>query len=89
MKAKIMLITILTMLSFGTKINAQNKPEKETLQRLKTSLLLLADQDLAKDYPLVVLDKETTLEYFLVHLFGHLNYHLGQINYHRRIVESK
>ncbi|WP_407570865.1 DinB family protein [Deinococcus altitudinis] len=27
-----------------------------------------------------------TSRYFLIHLYGHLNYHLGQINYHRRLL---
>jgi hypothetical protein len=27
-----------------------------------------------------------TTGYFLVHLATHLNYHLGQINYHRRLL---
>jgi len=27
-------------------------------------------------------------EYFLIHLYGHFNYHLGQINYHRRLIHS-
>jgi hypothetical protein len=27
-----------------------------------------------------------TTEYFLVHLTMHLAYHLGQINYHRRLL---
>jgi hypothetical protein len=27
-----------------------------------------------------------TNEFFLIHLFGHFNYHLGQINYHRRLI---
>jgi hypothetical protein len=31
-------------------------------------------------------DGENSNEYFLIHLYGHLNYHLGQINYHRRLV---
>lgn len=26
-----------------------------------------------------------TSRFFLIHLYGHLNYHLGQINYHRRL----
>ena len=29
--------------------------------------------------------KAMSSRYFLVHLYGHLNYHLGQINYHRRL----
>ena len=28
---------------------------------------------------------DMTSRYFLIHLYGHLNYHLGQINYHRRL----
>lgn len=28
-----------------------------------------------------------SLGYFLVHLYGHFNYHLGQINYHRRLLD--
>lgn len=40
---------------------------------------------LAKNYPEKVFDYEMTTEYFLLHLLAHLNYHLGQINYHRRM----
>jgi hypothetical protein len=29
---------------------------------------------------------EMTIGYFLIHLYGHFNYHLGQINYHRRLL---
>jgi hypothetical protein len=39
-------------------------------------------------YPENVLGYDMTIHYFLVHLNGHLNYHLGQINYHRRILEG-
>jgi uncharacterized damage-inducible protein DinB len=35
-------------------------------------------------YPEEVLGYEMTTEYFLIHLHGHLTYHTGQINYHRR-----
>lgn len=28
-----------------------------------------------------------SIGYFLIHLYGHFNYHLGQINYHRRMIE--
>ncbi|OOG74838.1 DUF1572 family protein [Algoriphagus sp. A40] len=27
-----------------------------------------------------------TIGFFLIHLYGHFNYHLGQINYHRRLL---
>ena len=38
-------------------------------------------------YPIEVFGKPMTYEYFLYHLYGHLNYHLGQISYHRRLLE--
>lgn len=31
---------------------------------------------------------ETTVSTFLLHLYGHLNWHLGQVNYLRRIVTA-
>lgn len=38
-------------------------------------------------YPEQPLGTPMTVEYFLLHLLAHLNYHLGQINYHRRLAE--
>jgi uncharacterized damage-inducible protein DinB len=32
---------------------------------------------------------QMTIGYFLIHLYGHFNYHLGQINYHRRLLDLK
>ena len=61
------------------KIDATEKVVVETLKKLTS-------EDLAAIYPEEVLGYEMTTEYFLIHLLGHLNYHLGQINYHRRIV---
>ena len=29
---------------------------------------------------------EMNIGYFLIHLFGHFSYHLGQVNYHRRLL---
>lgn len=37
-------------------------------------------------YPIEVLGKPMTTEYFLIHLLAHLSYHRGQINYHRRLL---
>ena len=48
----------------------------------------LTKEDLDKKYPLEVFGKPMTTEYFLLHLYGHLNYHLGQINYHRRLLDN-
>jgi uncharacterized damage-inducible protein DinB len=40
-------------------------------------------------YPEDVFGKPMTTGHFLIHLAGHLNYHLGQINYHRRLTDTK
>lgn len=31
---------------------------------------------------------QMSIGYFLIHLYGHFNYHLGQLNYHRRLLGS-
>jgi uncharacterized damage-inducible protein DinB len=46
----------------------------------------LTDDQLAENYPGDVLGSPMSTRQFLIHLIGHLNYHLGQINYHRRIL---
>lgn len=60
---------------------------KELKEVLNKVLLSLTQEDLNKIYPINVLGKEMTTEFFLIHLYGHFNYHLGQINYHRRMLE--
>ena len=46
----------------------------------------LSSEQLEMEYPEVVLEVATTTQQFLIHLYGHLNWHLGQINYLRRIL---
>lgn len=48
----------------------------------------LDEQDLAKTFPIKVWGDEIDTGYFLIHLSTHLNYHLGQINYHRRLLDT-
>jgi uncharacterized damage-inducible protein DinB len=45
----------------------------------------LTDEDLKKDYPIEKTFGKVSTAYLLVHLITHLNYHLGQINYYRRL----
>jgi uncharacterized damage-inducible protein DinB len=52
------------------------------------SLRRLTPEDLSKAYPEEVLGYPMTTGYFLVHLLAHLSYHLGQVNYLRRILEG-
>ena len=46
----------------------------------------LTDGDFAATYPIEVFGQPMTTGYFLTHLTTHFNYHLGQINYHRRLL---
>ncbi|MGE0635347.1 MAG: DinB family protein [Bacteroidia bacterium] len=58
----------------------------EAIEVVNTTLSKLADEDLQKDYPIPFLGKQySTLEILFI-LYGHLNYHLGQINYQRRLL---
>ncbi|MGW8121984.1 DUF1572 family protein [Roseivirga echinicomitans] len=63
-------------------ITETKKVVQETLHRLTESVLY---------YPFpqrLFNNKEMSTLFFLIHLQGHLNYHLGQINYHRRILDK-
>ncbi len=60
----------------------------DTMQVVQDALNKMKAEDLSKEYPMLVFDKKTSTEYFLVHLIAHLGYHLGQINYHRRLLDN-
>ena len=69
-------------------------PKTELLERVASlikivdsTLANLSEEDLKNDYPTEALGYQMTTEYFLIHLLSHLNYHLGQINYHRRLLD--
>jgi hypothetical protein len=75
--------------------NRKDVPQAELLEMIadtKTGVLLalenLPEEKLAEDYTLRVFPETMTLGWFLFHLATHLTYHLGQTNYHRRIVEA-
>jgi len=59
----------------------------ETIAIIEDTLNTLTSEDLKKIYPLVVFKEPMTTAYFLVHLSDHLAYHLGQINYHRQLLD--
>lgn len=58
-----------------------------TISMIAASLSQLKEEDLEKEYPLLVFAEKTSTGFFLVHLSTHLAYHLGQINYHRRLLD--
>jgi hypothetical protein len=60
----------------------------DTLSMLKKALSTLNSTDFEQQYPILVFEEKTSTEYLLVHLCTHLSYHLGQINYHRRLLDA-
>ena len=61
---------------------------KNTQEVVEMSLENMKNEQLSDKYPENVLGYDMTVHYFLVHLNGHLNWHLGQINYHRRLLST-
>ena len=55
---------------------------------IQNALSKMKEDEMDKEYPLLVFDKKTSTEYFLVHLIAHFSYHLGQVNYHRRLLDN-
>jgi len=51
-----------------------------------TYLADVSEQKLSEPYTAESFDHPMTTSHFLIHLYGHMRYHLGQINYHRRMV---
>ncbi|HEV7231350.1 MAG TPA: DUF1572 family protein [Bacteroidia bacterium] len=58
----------------------------QTIQVVRDTLSKLSAADFEKAYPLEVLGKTWKTGQFLLHLLSHLSYHLGQVNYHRRMI---
>ncbi|MEP5338769.1 MAG: DinB family protein [Algibacter sp.] len=51
-------------------------------------LATLTVENLESRYPIDVFKSSMTTEFFLIHLTTHLSYHLGQINYHRQLLDT-
>jgi len=60
-------------------IQKTKKTVKVTLEKIDVYLL-------EQEYPIQVFAYSMTTTFFLIHLASHLNYHLGQVNYHRRLL---
>ena len=75
--------------------NAKDVPVEKLLEEIAAAKVALnntlpnvSQETLNQTYPLEVFGEPMSTELFLLHLQGHLNYHLGQINYHRRLTVS-
>ena len=53
---------------------------------VKNTLVKLTAADLEKDFPLEKHGAIVSTAHMLLHLYGHLSYHLRQMNYHRRLL---
>ena len=59
-----------------------------TITVVNNTLNQLTDEDLKQEHPYLVFESKTSVAYLLFHLTTHLTYHLGQINYHRRLLDN-
>jgi hypothetical protein len=69
-------------------------PKKELVAQLEAlipmiigTLNKLTTEQVEAEYPIPFDDKKVPTSYVLVQLLAHLNYHLGQVNYLRRVLE--
>jgi hypothetical protein len=58
----------------------------EAIAAVESTLGGLPDAALAKEYPEPVAKNRVDTGDYLIHLLSHLSYHLGQVDYHRRLV---
>jgi uncharacterized damage-inducible protein DinB len=72
----------------------KNIPRKELIEKIEGTIQMInkilptvTDKQLYEQYPMIVLKESTSTEFFLVHLATHFTYHLGQVNYHRRLID--
>ena len=59
----------------------------DTIVMIEAVISKLTANELEEEYRRNPFEDYMTTEYFLVHLATHLAYHLGQINYHRRLLD--
>ena len=75
--------------------SAKNVPRQQILEQITetagivdATLGQLTAEQLQAECPVQPFDKLISTEYLLVHLAMHLSYHLGQVNYHRRLLDQ-
>jgi uncharacterized damage-inducible protein DinB len=73
----------------------KNVPKQDLINMIEATIIVvnetlgkITEEQLNSEYPTLVFHEKTSTEFFLVHLTTHLAYHLGQINYHRRLLDE-
>lgn len=61
---------------------------KECRRSIPSVIEALNKEALDSQYPEVVLERALSIKGMLIHLYGHLNWHLGQIDYLRRTLSG-
>lgn len=79
----------------GYEFSAVNVPREviykeiaETIEVVSEGLSKISEERFAENFPMIIWEEEKSTTFTLIHLHAHLNYHLGQINYHRRILDK-
>ena len=59
---------------------------EESISELDDAFERITDDQLESEFPVPIMDLHFRTQDFLTHLAVHLSYHLGQVDYHRRIL---
>lgn len=70
--------------------------QQELIEKIETTIAVvdstlskMKEEQLKDEFPVLVFKEKTSTEYMLIHLATHLGYHLGQVNYHRRLLDAE
>jgi hypothetical protein len=61
---------------------------EKTIIMIGKTFDIITENQLNEKYPAEIVLKDVSTQHFFVHLAMHLGYHLGQINYHRRLLDN-
>lgn len=75
--------------------SSKNIPKTELINKIEQTIIdvnkaldIITDKQFKEEYPISIFKEKVSTEYVLVHLTTHLAYHLGQITYHRRLLDK-
>jgi len=59
-----------------------------TIDMVHTALTSITEENLSDLFPIQIWSEPKTIYFALTRLLSHFSYHLGQINYHRRMIDQ-